>query len=267
MAESRRYWNADAQCWEDPADRGRLPTVTDPPSPTALTPPPRHGGFHGRVGEALMAATAVVVAAAAVLTLLLAAGDGESTGGEGSTGGSGSTGGGEESVGDGGESTGDGGQATTEPEALPAGYQWYDEGDGFAAVIPDGWGLKEKALSGDRGHVGYGEDFGPRVLFLSNAFEAPPEESFQESGQSWAEVLAGPEFFIYGDVTGQQMEYRVPATGVNEAEYFVEIRFEAIDGLYWSLSAGGRDRALNEERALLDVALEHFCPVGVRCEG
>lgn len=38
MAERRRYWNEDAQRWEDITDRGRPPTVTPPPP---LSPPSR----------------------------------------------------------------------------------------------------------------------------------------------------------------------------------------------------------------------------------
>ncbi|MFE6284990.1 hypothetical protein [Streptomyces sp. NPDC057877] len=293
MSGGQPYWNEDAQRWESRGGAPVPPAV--PPSPVPPPPPdfapvagpdggwsnpelprPGRGGFSRRtLGTVLGGAAVAGAALALVLTLVVGNGDGEGNSGSG-------------------EATDDG-KATAAPPSsgpppstappsdtptpkasspspsaeVPAGYELYDDAEGFTVARPLGW--TREAIDSQYGMdvVNYRSADGERRLQVFEVAETSPEESFElflsdETPKADGFEELSLERLDDGDYTGSRLEYLADAIK-GEPDigpwHVVDERFEAADGKLYALAAYGPDAdGRDDERELLRTALDHFCP-------
>ncbi|MDN0195248.1 hypothetical protein [Streptomyces sp. S.PNR 29] len=311
MSGGQRYWNEETQRWEDGTERAAQVTPPPPPRPdfvplaphTADQPgggswstpelpqdPPPGGvwppadptvpvpavtrGYSRRlVWSVLGGAAAAGVAAALVLTLP-AGGDGKDDRGGKASSASPTT---ESST-----------FATEEPEPTtgrtaspsdpatepPAGYELYEDTEGFTLARPVGWTRKAVASQHGMDVVSYRSSDGERRLQVFEVAEASPDESFE---LFLSDDTPKPEGFEEldldhmndGEFVAARLEYLADSIkGEPEVGtwHVVDERFVAPDGKVYAIAAYGPDAdGRDDEHELLDIALAHFCPPDTTC--
>ncbi|MFH8762764.1 hypothetical protein [Streptomyces althioticus] len=215
MTGGQRYWNEDAQRWEDAGGAGAgagasatpppppppsfqpvVPTsspggVTDPDAPAgggwSVPEPPKPGasgaGRRRMVWGVLGGAAAVGVAVALVLSLVVRD-DGGGGGADDRAGGTGTSAPLESpSPTPEGESeavpTETSGSPSADPSALPEGYELHQDAEGFTIARPTGW--ERETVPSQHGFdvVNYRSPDGFRRLQVYEIAESSPEESFE----------------------------------------------------------------------------------------
>ncbi|WP_261675519.1 hypothetical protein [Streptomyces lusitanus] len=217
MTGGQRYWNEDAQRWEDAGGAGAgagasvtpppppppsfqpvVPTsapggVTDPDAPAgggwSVPEPPKPGasgaGRRRMVWGVLGGAAAVGVAVALVLSLVVGD-DGGGGGADDRAGGPGTSAPQESpSPTPEGESeavptkTSTTGSPSADPSALPEGYELHQDAEGFTIARPTGW--ERETVPSQHGFdvVNYRSPDGFRRLQVYEIAESSPEESFE----------------------------------------------------------------------------------------
>ncbi|ALV51829.1 hypothetical protein ACH4UX_32215 [Streptomyces althioticus] len=218
MTGGQRYWNEDAQRWEDAggagAGAGSGASVTPPPPPPSFQPvvptsapggvtdpdapaaggwsvpePPKPGasgaGRRRMVWGVLGGAAAVGVAVALVLSLVVGD-DGGGGGADDRAGGPGTSAPQESpSPTPEGESeavptkTSTTGSPSADPSALPEGYELHQDAEGFTIARPTGW--ERETVPSQHGFdvVNYRSPDGFRRLQVYEIAESSPEESFE----------------------------------------------------------------------------------------
>lgn len=213
MTGGQRYWNEDAQRWEDAGGAGAgagapvtpppsfqpvVPTsspggVTDPDAPAgggwSVPEPPKPGasdaGRRRMVWGVLGGAAAVGVAVALVLSLVVRD-DGGGGGADDRAGGTGTSApqkspsptpeGESEAV---PTETSTTGSPSADPSALPEGYELHQDAEGFTIARPTGW--ERETVPSQHGFdvVNYRSPDGFRRLQVYEIAESSPEESFE----------------------------------------------------------------------------------------
>ncbi|CAL9291554.1 hypothetical protein [Streptomyces sp. SudanB182_2057] len=273
MSGAGRYWNEDAQRWDERGDPGPPPAGVSPSPARPAGPPdtarpvpaaPAPGGGTPRAGRrGLWAVAAVVVAAVVVAGAVVTR-----IAGDGRTDRVGSSASPAVSRGDdraGGEPSA--GATTPAGAALPEGYQLVHDAEGFSTAVPEGWKRGTPDGSGGTFWVSYeAPEDAARYLVVSKAAEATLEESIEAVGRREGfGQLADPEPFERDTATGRRLEYRLDE-GTDGTWYVVDIRFRAADGEQYSVAAWQADDPdLTEERSIVETATSHFCPPETDC--
>ncbi|MFD0316852.1 hypothetical protein [Streptomyces flavalbus] len=326
MSGGQRYWNEDAQRWEDGAEAaGRAPVtpapVTPPPAsppPAPIVPPPsvppsvpppdfapgggwsspelphpgpqRVGGLSRRTLWTVLGGAAVAGAAVAlVLTLVVGDGNGDGgTDGKGKASGE-STAPVSEAPPEGDASPPEGETPPPEGEApqqspleeppspsatvdVPAGYELYEDAEGFSIARPTGW--TREAVDSQYGMdiVNYRSADGELRLQVFEVAETSPEASFDLFLSDDTPKADGFEELTLEQVGegGSRLEYLAdsikgePDVGT---WHVVDERFVAADGNLYAVAAYGPDAdGRDDERELLDTALTYFCPPYYSCD-
>ncbi|MCT7353930.1 hypothetical protein N4P33_17430 [Streptomyces sp. 15-116A] len=159
---------------------------------------------------------------------------------------------------------------------LPAGFEAYDDPEGFTIARPTGWTRTTVASQFGMDVVHYRSPDGERRLQVFEVSESSPAAS-HELFLSDA-VPKAPGFTELsldnlgdGDFAGSRLEYLAdsikgePDVGT---WHVVDERFEAADGKIYAVAAYGADAdGRDDERELLRTALSAFCPPYTTCGG
>ncbi|MGV9250926.1 hypothetical protein [Streptomyces sp. NPDC003697] len=158
----------------------------------------------------------------------------------------------------------------------PAGSTVYDDPAGFRIALPEGWQQERTTVGAQYGMdiVNYRDATGTRRLQVYEVAEPTPDESFR---LYLSDEVPKPEGFRQlslqnldsADFTGSRLEYLATALK-GEPDigtwHVVDERFQAADGkLYAIASYGPDDDGRDDERQVVDTALNWFCPAGAPC--
>ncbi|MER6692793.1 hypothetical protein [Streptomyces minutiscleroticus] len=166
------------------------------------------------------------------------------------------------------------GPSPSSPAAPPAGYEAVQDPEGFRVAVPEGWdrGTTDAVFGFDVVH--YRSPDGTRRLQVYQVEEATPDESvelylsdavpkprgFEELAREDAgrDGLAAVRFeYLADSLKGE------PDVG---PWHVVDHRFESVDHRVYAIAGYGPDAAGREdERRLVDTALDWFCPPDTQC--
>ncbi|MFD7404014.1 hypothetical protein ACFV7R_15345 [Streptomyces sp. NPDC059866] len=263
----------------EPAPWPPYGTAYPPGVPEPVPAGPRRGG-RGKVWAVLGGAAAVGVVVGLVVTLVVRdeeasdgrAGDGRAAASASASQSPGASGSGLPS------DPGPQETATGSPSALnsdlPAGFEAYDDPQGFTIARPTGWTRTTVSSQYGIDVVHYRSPDGGRRLQVFEVSEASPEESHElflsdavPKGPGFTELSL--ENLDDGDFTGSRLEYLVDSIK-GEPDigtwYVVDERFMAADGKLYAIAAYGADAdGRDDERELLRTALGAFCPPYTTC--
>ncbi|MFE1796814.1 hypothetical protein ACFW9L_11675 [Streptomyces sp. NPDC059517] len=177
--------------------------------------------------------------------------------------------------GDGSENGSGGGSPSAQPSAaLPAGYEPWQDDEGFRVALPTGWERDSRSSQFGIDVVDYRSPDGTRRLQVFQLMETSPYESLQVA-QVEAQKLDGYEAVSLEEVPGgegqaAEHEYRADEIAGEQGggtRHVIDHRFEAADGERYALVAYGSDAdGPDDERELVDTALRWFCPPGTQCD-
>lgn len=153
--------------------------------------------------------------------------------------------------------------------SLPAGYELYEDEEGFRIAIPLGWTRASVDSQYGIAVVNYRSADGERRLQVYQVAEESPAASFELYLSD--ETPKAPGFreldlqtLDDGEFTGSRLEYLAdsikgePDVGT---WHVYDERFVAADGNIYAIAAYGPDAdGRDDELELLDTALEGFCP-------
>lgn len=305
MSGGQRYWNEDAQRWEDgggaapvtppPPPRPEfLPLQPDAPAgasdtpddvPTGAVPAPPVGRGPGRrlLWGVLGGAAAAGVAAALLLTLVV---DDAADDGPGSRDDHAATSG-PAPTSDATPGPSDVGTAAVEPtdsvtgspsgqaSGLPADYELHADAEGFTIARPLGWTREAVASQHGMDVVNYRSADGYRRLQVYEVAESSPEESFDlflSDSTPKAEGFEKVSLEPVGEagVSGLRLEYRADSLrGEPDAGswHVQDVRFRAPgDGRTYAIAAYGPPTdGIDPELHLALTAVAHFCPPATTC--
>ncbi|MGP4084674.1 hypothetical protein [Streptomyces sp. KR55] len=157
---------------------------------------------------------------------------------------------------------------------LPAGFESYDDPQGFTIARPTGWIRTTVSSQYGIDVVHYRSPDGERRLQVFEVSEASPEESHElflsdavPKAPGFTELSL--ENLDDGDSTGSRLEYVVDSIK-GEPDigtwHVVDERFVAADGKLYAVAAYGADAdGRDDERELLRTALGAFCPPYTTC--
>ncbi|GGY02726.1 hypothetical protein [Streptomyces djakartensis] len=266
-------WSA-SELPQDPPPGGAWP----PAGPTAPVTAPVPAAVTRRYSRRLVwsvlgGAAAVGIVAALVLTLS-SGGDGTDDRGDGAPSVS--------PTADGSTSTTEGPEPTTEETAspsdpateLPAGYELYEDAEGFTIARPVDWKRKAEASQHGMDVVSYRSSDAERRVQVFEVAEASPDESFElflsdETPKAEGFRKLDLNHMNDGDVTAARLAYLADSID-GEPEigtwHVVDERFVAPDGKVYAIVVYGSDAdGRDDEHELLDIALAHFCPPNTTC--
>jgi hypothetical protein len=157
---------------------------------------------------------------------------------------------------------------------LPAGYEEYEDTEGFRIAIPEGWSRTTADSQYGMAVVSYRSGDSERRLQVYQVSEESPDASFE---LYLSEQTAKPDGFEQlslqnlddGEFTGSRLEYLAdslkgePDVGT---WHVYDERFVASDGNIYAIAAYGPDAdGRDDELELLTTALEWFCPPLGQC--
>ncbi|MFJ2262872.1 hypothetical protein ACIOKD_31965 [Streptomyces sp. NPDC087844] len=167
------------------------------------------------------------------------------------------------------------GAPPAQPSAsLPAGYEPWQDAEGFRVALPTGWERDARSSQYGIDVIDYRSPDGTRRLQVFQLMETSPYESLQVA-QVEAQKLDGYEALSLAEVTGgeeqaAEHEYRTDEIAGEQGggtRHVIDHRFEAADGERYALVAYGSDAdGPDDERELVDNALRWFCPPGTQCD-
>ncbi|MFI5677930.1 hypothetical protein [Streptomyces cellulosae] len=152
---------------------------------------------------------------------------------------------------------------------LPAGYEWYDDPEGFRMARPKGWTRGTVPSRFGMAVVNYRSADREHRLQIYQVAEEAPDASFDlflsdrtAKADSFEEVSL--RNLDHGEFTGSRLEYLVgrikgePDVGT---WHVYDERFVAADGGVYAIAAYGPEAdGRDDELELLTAALENFCP-------
>jgi hypothetical protein len=152
---------------------------------------------------------------------------------------------------------------------LPAGYESYEDGEGFRIARPKGWTRSTVPSQYGIAVVNYRSADGERRLQVYQVSEETPDASFdlylsdQTAKPAGFKELSRQNLDDAG-FTGSRLEYLAdsikgePDVGT---WHVYDERFVAADGSVYAIAAYGPDAdGRDDELRLLTTALDHFCP-------
>ncbi|MGW0768479.1 hypothetical protein [Streptomyces sp. NPDC002676] len=161
------------------------------------------------------------------------------------------------------------------PSELPAGYESYEDAEGFRIARPKGWSRSSVQSSYGIAVVSYRSPDRQHRLQVYQVAESSPDASFE---QYLSDATPKPDGFQelnlenldQGDFVGSRLEY---LAGSIKGEpdvgtwHVYDERFVAGDGNIYAIAAYGPDSdGGDDELALLNNALGWFCPPGQSCD-
>ncbi|MGA5353416.1 MULTISPECIES: hypothetical protein [Streptomyces] len=253
-----RYWNEDAQRWEDGTrdDRGTAPRE------------PRPGGRRPRALWAVAGATAAVGLAVGLTVSLGTDDDGKNPEPTDSSTLSSPTF--PPPPEDPGTDVDSPSPTVAEP---PYGYTVLDDDEGFRIAVPEGWHRSTTPAQYGMDIVHYRSAAGDRRIMVYQVEERTPDESFRlylsEVPKPRGFHQLSLEHVDDAGVSGTRLEYTADSLK-GEPDigtwHVYDERFVSVDGLIYSITSygpdsdGGADALRN-----LTTALEWFCPPGSEC--
>ncbi|MDQ0992596.1 hypothetical protein [Streptomyces sp. V3I7] len=310
MSGGQRYWNEDTQRWEDgtgatgaaaaptqppPARPDFAPEVAPDAPPETAAPsgawpgtgawppveqpaaPTSAGGFTPARGlnrrlvwSVLVGAAAAGVAVSLVLTLVVGKGHDAPDDRKGTAGRSGSptpTASTQEPV-------------TSSPPApgptLPAGYESYDDKEGFRIAMPTGWKRGTTDSVYGMPVINYRSPNRDHRLQIYQVSEESPDASFElylsgETPKPKGFEKLGLLNMDQGEFVGSRLEYLADSLR-GEPDlgtwHVYDERFVGADGKIYAIAAYGADSdGRDDELELVTTALDWFCPPHTSCEG
>jgi hypothetical protein len=151
---------------------------------------------------------------------------------------------------------------------LPAGYELYEDEEGFRIARPAGWSRTTVTSKYGIDVVNYRSADGERRLQVYQVAEESPEASFELYLSAETRKPDGFEKLDLQPVeedgfTGERMEYRADSlSGEPDVGpwHVYDERFVAQDGLIYAIAAYGlEDDGSQDELELLTTALSGFC--------
>jgi hypothetical protein len=164
--------------------------------------------------------------------------------------------------------------SVTAPE-LPAGYEEYEDAEGFRIAIPEGWSRGTVDSQFGIAVVNYRSADSERRLQVYQVAEESPEASFE---LYLSDATTKPDGFQQlslqnlddAGFTGSRLEYLAdsirgePDVGT---WHVYDERFVALDGNIYAIAAYGPDAdGRDDELELLTTALDWFCPPSGSCD-
>jgi hypothetical protein len=158
---------------------------------------------------------------------------------------------------------------------LPAGWESYDDEEGFRIARPKGWSRSTVSSSYGIDVVNYRSPDKEHRLQVYQVAEASPDESFNLYLSDQTPKPPGFRKLALTDlgqaeVTGARLEYQAgsikgePDVGT---WHVYDERFTAVDGRIYAIAAYGPERdGRGDELKLLDTALSRFCPPYTSCD-
>lgn len=245
------------------------PATTWPPAGQPAAPAPAGGMSRRLVWSVLIGAAAVGVAVSLVLTQVVSGDDKD----EPSVAASGSESSPPAEVSQQSDPSPAATEETASPSpsapALPAGYEVYEDKEGFRIARPKGWTRATKASQYGIPVVNYRSADGERRLQVYQVAEESPAASFDLYLSDQTLKAAGFEEISLdtlddGEFTGSRLEYLAdsikgePDVGT---WHVYDERFVAADGSIYAIAAYGPDsNGGGDELELLTTAVDHFCP-------
>lgn len=151
---------------------------------------------------------------------------------------------------------------------LPAGYELFEDKEGFRIARPVGWSRTAKASQYGMDVVNYRSADGERRLQVYQVAEESPEASFElylssDTPKPDGFEQLGLQPVAEGGLTGERLEYRADALsgepGIGPWHVYDE-RFTAQDGLIYAVAVYGLEKdGGQDELELLTTALSGFC--------
>ncbi|MEU6353967.1 hypothetical protein ABZ896_32325 [Streptomyces sp. NPDC047072] len=157
----------------------------------------------------------------------------------------------------------------TEEPSLPAGYELYEDEEGFRIAIPAGWARTSVDSQYGMAIVNYRSADGERRLQVYQVAEESPAASFElylsdDTPKAPGFQELDLQTLDDGEFTGSRLEYLAdsikgePDVGT---WHVYDERFVAEDGNIYAIAAYGPDAdGRDDELELLDTALQGFCP-------
>ena len=246
------------------------PGASWPPVGQPAAPAPARGMSRRLVWSVLIGAAAVGVAVSLVLTLVVPSEDDKD---EPSVAASGSQSSPPAEVSQQSDPYPTATEETAPPSAsapeLPAGYESYEDQEGFRIARPKGWTRGTVPSQYGISVVNYRSADGERRLQVYQVSEESPDASFDLYLSDQTAKPAGfDELSLQnlddGEFTGSRLEYladRIKGEPDVGTWHVYDERFVAADGNIYAVAAYGRDSdGRDDELELLTTALDHFCP-------
>ncbi|MDH6624996.1 hypothetical protein M2271_002800 [Streptomyces sp. LBL] len=155
------------------------------------------------------------------------------------------------------------------PPGLPAGYESYEDTEGFRTARPKGWTRSTVPSQFGIAVVNYRSADGEHRLQFYQVAEETPDASFDLYLSDQTAKPAGfKEISLTnlddGEFTGSRLEYladRIKGEPDVGTWHVYDERFVAADGTLYAIAAYGPDAdGGDDELELLTTALDHFCP-------
>ncbi|CAM5729563.1 hypothetical protein SALBM311S_11142 [Streptomyces alboniger] len=245
------------------------PATTWPPAGQPAAPAPARGMSRRLVWSVLIGAAAVGVAVSLVLTQVVSKDDKD----EPSVAASGSESSPPTEVSQQSDPSPTATEETAPPStsapALPAGYEAYEDQEGFRTARPKGWTRSTRPSQYGIPVVNYRSADGERRLQVYQVSEESPAASFDLYLSDQTPKAAGFEEISLdtlddGEFTGSRLEYladRIKGEPDVGTWHVYDERFVAADGSIYAIAAYGPDSdGREDELELLTTALDHFCP-------
>ncbi len=249
------------------------PTGSWPPAGQTAPPAPARGMSRRLVWSVLIGAAAVGVAVSLVLTLVVRGGDDEpAVAGSGSPSPTGEV---SQQSDPSPTPTEESASPTVSAPELPAGYEEYEDAEGFRIAIPEGWARTTLDSQFGIAVVNYRSADSQRRLQVYQVSEESPDASFKLYLSEETAKPAGFEKLSLATLdddsgfTGSRLEY-LADTIKGEPDvgtwHVYDERFVAPDGNIYAIAAYGPDAdGRDDELELLTTAVDWFCPPLGQC--
>ncbi|MEU0070890.1 hypothetical protein ABZ027_15315 [Streptomyces sp. NPDC006332] len=248
---------------------GAWPATTWPPAGQPAVPAPARGMSRRLVWSVVAGAAAVGVAVSLVLTLVVSGDDKDKP----SVAASGSESSPPAEVSQQSDPAPTDTEETASPSpstsALPAGWEWYEDREGFRIARPEGWTRGTKASQFGMAVVNYRSADREHRLQIYQVAEESPAASFDLFLSDQTVKAAGfreisLDTLDDGEFIGSRLEYTADSIK-GEPDigtwHVYDERFVAADGSIYAIAAYGPDANGGEdELELLTTAVDHFCP-------
>ncbi|MFF0158877.1 hypothetical protein ACFYRY_15275 [Streptomyces sp. NPDC005263] len=250
------------------------PATTWPPAGQPAAPAPARGMSRRLVWSVVAGAAAVGVAVSLLLTLVVPGDDKDkpsvaASGTESSPPADVSQQSGPEPTGTEPTNTEETASPSPSTSALPAGWESYEDQEGFRIARPKGWTRGTKASQFGMAVVNYRSADRERRLQIYQVAEESPAASFDLYLSDQTDKAAGfrelsLDTLDDGEFTGTRLEYladRIKGEPDVGTWHVYDERFVAADGNIYAIAAYGPDANGGEdELELLTTAVDHFCP-------
>ncbi|MFD3620225.1 hypothetical protein ACFWWT_34295 [Streptomyces sp. NPDC058676] len=251
------------------------PSGSWPPVDQTAAPAPARGMSRRLVWSVLIGAAAVGVAVSLVLTLVVRGGDDEPEVAGGGSPSPSSTAEVSQQNDPSPTPTEESASPTVSAPELPAGYEEYEDAEGFRIAIPEGWARTTVDSQFGIAVVNYRSADSERRLQVYQVSEESPDASFDLYLSEDTPKPAGFEQLTRQNLdddsgyTGTRLEY-LADTIKGEPDvgtwHVYDERFVAPDGNIYAIAAYGPDAdGRDDELELLTTALDWFCPPLGQC--